>query len=279
MSKDLFGTVVVDRQMADDDLWLCESFSRGQAWMDLLLLANDRPRLLKVRGVDVQLKTGQVGRSVVALAERWHWSREKTRSFLEQLQDARKITYRMDNVATVITVIDYEVFNGAARTEPGAEPTADRTAESLTEPGAEPTQNCRTVELGKENSGTGEGAREVLAVLPTEAEVRDWASLSGVDPDYAAAKWADTNEKHRWLDRGQLVDWRKRWLRFWTADREGWFAKKNSAARAGLAYGGNRSGRVEGGPPAPVAKPALSLAAMRGGPPGPAVGKAAVGAN
>ena len=71
MSKGLFGTVVVDRQTAEDDLWLCEPFSRGQAWLDLTLLANDEPRTLMVRGVAVRLEKGQVGRSVVNLAERW----------------------------------------------------------------------------------------------------------------------------------------------------------------------------------------------------------------
>jgi hypothetical protein len=111
MSTNLFGTVVVDRQTASDDLWLCEPFSRGQAWLDLTLLANDEARTVRVRGVEVRLEKCQVGRSVLNLAMRWQWSREKTRQFLSVLRDKRKITFKMDNVATVITVIDYCVFN------------------------------------------------------------------------------------------------------------------------------------------------------------------------
>ncbi len=141
MSKNLFGTVVVDRQTADDDLWLCEPFSRGQAWLDLTLLANDEPRTLMVRGVAVRLEKGQVGRSVVNLADRWQWSREKTRAFLEDLRDRRKITYKMNNVATVITVLDYGVFNREKHHDQTPEPTATQTAE----PSAEPTQNIGTV--------------------------------------------------------------------------------------------------------------------------------------
>lgn len=155
MSKGLFGTVVVDRQTAEDDLWLCEPFSRGQAWLDLTLLANDEPRTLMVRGVAVRLEKGQVGRSVVNLADRWQWSREKTRAFLEDLRDRRKITYKMDNVATVITVLDYGVFNREKIHDQTPEPTADQTAE----PSAEPTQNSGTVEQGNQNMGTGEATR------------------------------------------------------------------------------------------------------------------------
>ena len=52
MSKNSLETVVVDRQTADDDLWLCEPFSRGQAWLDLTLRWRTTSRAqLMVRGV------------------------------------------------------------------------------------------------------------------------------------------------------------------------------------------------------------------------------------
>ncbi len=77
--------------------------------------------------------------------------------------------------------------------------------------------------------------REDLALfseIPSEAEVRTWAGMSGVDPDYAAAKWADTNEKSAWLYQGRLIDWKARWLRFWNSDREAFQKKRRAAAPA-----------------------------------------------
>ena len=80
MSK-LHGKLVIDRQLADDDLWLAEPFSRAQALFDLSLLANDTDRETRSRGIPVCLSRGQVGRSVSSLAERWQWSKDKTRRF------------------------------------------------------------------------------------------------------------------------------------------------------------------------------------------------------
>lgn len=186
MSKGLFGTVVVDRQTAEDDLWLCEPFSRGQAWLDLTLLANDEPRTLMVRGVAVRLEKGQVGRSVVNLADRWQWSREKTRAFLEDLRDRRKITYKMDNVATVITVLDYGVFNREKIHDQTPEPTADQTAE----PSAEPTQNSGTVEQGNQNMGTGEAAPAPKNAVSLETALARFAGLnSGYSEAEIKAAW------------------------------------------------------------------------------------------
>jgi hypothetical protein len=174
MTKDFSGApVVIDRQFASDDLWFCEPFSRGQAWLDLWLLANDDFRTIVVRGVTVNLKPGQVGWSVIKLSERWQWSREKTRAFVEQLRDLRKISYKMNNVATVITLLDYSVLN--KKTTPI--PTAESTAETIAVSTAEPTQNRGTGEQGNGNRGTGEGGSppDSKSSVPSEEEVLAFA--------------------------------------------------------------------------------------------------------
>gem|GEM_PF-1470626 len=86
--------------------------------------------------------------------------------------------------------------------------------------------------LGKGKEGKGKEGRESTrtdAEIPSIDEVKTWADMSAVEPDYAAAKWADTNEKHGWIVNSRLIDWRQRWLRFWIADREKWYAKKSGA--------------------------------------------------
>jgi hypothetical protein len=247
MSKNLFGTVVVDRQTADDDLWLCEPFSRGQAWLDLTLLANDKPRTLMVRGVTVRLEKGQVGRSVVNLAERWQWSREKTRAFLEDLRDRRKITYKMDNVATVITVLDYSVFNREITHDQTPEPTADQTAE----PRAEPTQN----------TGTGEGAPTPKNSVSLEKALERFADLdSGYSEAEIKAAWHELTAgavDGNWMTGRPLrpvADWRS------ALESELWkrrqiFGEKNPALGS--------AERQTGEPPSPVKSNAVTLSEMR----------------
>lgn len=62
--------------MIDSPLWLNEPFTKGQAWVDLILMASrqdsDDP--------------GAVCCSVLYLANRWKWSHGKVRRFLERLK-------------------------------------------------------------------------------------------------------------------------------------------------------------------------------------------------
>jgi hypothetical protein len=91
----------------------------------------------------------------------------------------------MDNVATVITVLDYGVFNREKVHDQIPEPTADQTAE----PSAEPTQNIGTLEQGNQNMGTGEAATPKNAVSLEKALER-FASLdSGYSEAEIKAAW------------------------------------------------------------------------------------------
>jgi hypothetical protein len=191
MSNRVFGAVVLDRQIIYDDFWLMEPFSRGQAWLDLILLANDDDRDTKSRGVDVHLKRGQVGRSVKSLAERWQWSYKKVDRFLEDLRDARKVSLHQNNVGTVITIIDYDVLFAALKDERNAGQTGEQNASQGTQNDA---QNAdRTPESEKpqnQNLRTGEGDPRVNNA-PSAEEAAAWFEKhpSGYTREEIIAAW------------------------------------------------------------------------------------------
>jgi hypothetical protein len=86
---------------------------------------------------------------------------------------------------------------------------------------------------GKEKKGKERVREDALAPedesfsgeLPSEAEVRDWAVMAGVDPEFAAQKWSATNENHGWVKNGRVIEWRGRFKRFWEEDRAGWLRR------------------------------------------------------
>lgn len=103
-------------------LWQDEPFTRGQAWVDLLMLANHKDGYIRIRGNKIPVKRGQVGWSVARLAERWKWSRWKVQHFLDELQDEQQIQQQKNNVSSLITLVNYEKYQET----PTAEPTADQ---------------------------------------------------------------------------------------------------------------------------------------------------------
>ena len=60
-----------------------KTFSRGQAWIDLLLLAKFRDgSFYQPERKSGRRKKGHVYRSISSLADRWGWSRKKVDHFL-----------------------------------------------------------------------------------------------------------------------------------------------------------------------------------------------------
>jgi len=105
---------VVDRALLMSDRWLSEPFTRGQAWVDLFGLANFADGFIRVRGIRITVKRGQIGWSQIKLADRWKWSRNKVRRYLEELEEdgdiVRETIQQKDKLTSLITVVKYEEY-------------------------------------------------------------------------------------------------------------------------------------------------------------------------
>jgi hypothetical protein len=110
------GWIKLYRQLVNNDLWLSEPFSRGQAWVDLLLIANHTSGVIRRRGIKITVKRGQVGYSQDTLANRWGWSKNKVRRFLCTLYTEKQITLETElkniSISTLITITNYETYQG-----------------------------------------------------------------------------------------------------------------------------------------------------------------------
>ena len=104
------GWIQLHRQLLDHPLWTCEPFTRGQAWVDLLLLANHKDSFFYKRNIKISVKRGQLARSEVELADRWSWSRSKVRKFINDLEKEQQVIQQKSNVTQLVTIIKYEDY-------------------------------------------------------------------------------------------------------------------------------------------------------------------------
>lgn len=79
--------IKLDRGLKKNSLWLEKPFSKGQAWVDLLLLAQGIDKEKEYRGKIQSMKPGVVYTSILYLSDRWGWYRSKVYRFLENLID------------------------------------------------------------------------------------------------------------------------------------------------------------------------------------------------
>ncbi|MCK4454463.1 hypothetical protein KAU51_03975 [Candidatus Parcubacteria bacterium] len=117
MSKPETNYFYVNRELLNSRRWLSEPFSRGQAWIDLFGLAQHSRGFFRVRGIRVEVGRGQLAYSQLTLAKRWQWSRSKVKRFLNELETRQDIRQQNNTVTTVITVLNYDKWQGSDTTD------------------------------------------------------------------------------------------------------------------------------------------------------------------
>lgn len=102
------GWISLHRQIQHHWLWEDKPFSKGQAWIDLLLLANHEDSKFLLGNSIVSAKRGEVITSELKLMSRWGWSKTKVRSFLGLLEKDGMIEKNSDNKKTALKILNYE---------------------------------------------------------------------------------------------------------------------------------------------------------------------------
>lgn len=178
------------KRALDIDLFADEPSNRRSAYTDLWRWANDRDRVFAIRGQRVSLRRGQLAYSMLTLAERWRWSREKVQAVLTEFQNLGLITFTTSKLTTTITVLDYDIYNPCTSVLDAEKDTESSNAsdngtsnESGIESGNAP-DNGTSTEGGREKEEGRRGnarAREEAPlvegrIVPTDAEVSEFCA-------------------------------------------------------------------------------------------------------
>ena len=111
------GWIKLDRKILDSGIWKGERFTKGQAWVDLLLLANHKDSKEIYRGSLKTFKKGCVYRSKDWLSKRWGWTWRTTDRFLKMLERDNMVTVNCTKHDTTITLVNWESYQGKGRTD------------------------------------------------------------------------------------------------------------------------------------------------------------------
>ena len=153
------GYIKLYRQLLNNDLWKDKPFTKGQAWVDLLLKANYADKTCKIKGKTITIKRGQLLRSTDQLASDWGWSRGKVMRFVRELERTGNGTANGTAYGTLITIENYETFQGertANRTGNGtANGTGDKNFKEYKEIGGKTPPSRAQVSKYVEEMGYG----------------------------------------------------------------------------------------------------------------------------
>lgn len=104
------GWIKIDRSILDHWIYKKGKFDKCHAWIDLLLIADHKDHKNPYKGEVVTYKRGSVNISILALSQRWGWSREKTKRFLNELENDGMLRVNATRNRTTITLVNYGVY-------------------------------------------------------------------------------------------------------------------------------------------------------------------------
>lgn len=249
------GWIKLHRKITEHPDYLGETFTRMQAWIDLLLTANYRDGFIRVRGIAVPVKRGQIATSSLSLAKRWMWSRGKVHRYLNELETSKQIEQQNSNVITLISIVKYDSFQLDDTANDSADCYADETADgqqtdTSKEYKEEQEDNTRTHTVIDSNKG-GAGGNVVVSIDSVEPmnveamELIDW--IARTYPELAAKKHPLTCRQVEWLLRKHSAEDIRR-IVAQVADNKRTTEKENVYCRVVTFF---RYDRSDGNPEAP----------------------------
>lgn len=120
------GWVKLHRSLANHELWLSEKFTKGQAWVDLLMLANHTSATIFIRGNEICITRGQLCWSQENLGLRWRWHRATVSRYLRMLELRGMLHVSINALTSIITILNYDRLQSNVATQPPTDCTTER---------------------------------------------------------------------------------------------------------------------------------------------------------
>lgn len=104
------GWISIHRKIKDNWIWNDKPFSKGQAWIDILLRVNHASSKVNIGNQMIELKPGQTIWSILDMSNEWGWSKTKVSNFLKLLENENNISQKRTTKYTLITVEKWEMY-------------------------------------------------------------------------------------------------------------------------------------------------------------------------
>lgn len=105
--------IQIDRKLFNHFLWTENRvWSKFEAWIDLIQLVSYTEKNERIiNGVLITWGRGEFPVSYSFLSQRWNWSAQRTRGYMQLLKNNKQVNTRTTSVATILTLCNYDQYN------------------------------------------------------------------------------------------------------------------------------------------------------------------------
>lgn len=204
------------RQIRKHWIWKDKPFSKGQAWVDLLLRAhhNKEPYALPVGNEIVMLNQGELFSSDLQLADDWGWSRKKVLGYIELLRKEGMLSKKGTPKGTTYCIVNYADWKDKVQQK------GQRGDNAGTTKGHK--QECIKNDKNEKNELNNNTDKEKLikkksTFIPEDYKLTDEHIAIALQAGYPENKIADEFEYFHdyWMNRSDTKAKKVNWLKTW----------------------------------------------------------------
>ena len=104
------GWIKLHRSITQSWVWSDKPYTKGQAWIDILMMVNHTDTKILVGNEIVDVERGQKLWSILEMSKRWGWSRKKVSNFLNRLETDSMLAQNRTSKYTMVTVVNYDLY-------------------------------------------------------------------------------------------------------------------------------------------------------------------------
>lgn len=212
-----------------EDHWMFKekrTFSKFEAWIDLLMMVNHKENKVLLGNELITVGRGQKITSIRQLCDRWSWSNNKVKNFLELLKSDGMLNVESDTKKTVLTIVKYDLYQNqnlekrqqgdseASRTHHDGDTNASRTHTNNNDNNVNKANNenndsrqKQIDELFEMHSNLGYGAAGASAYAAFTKYLDEGFTTGMIERAYRIA--ANSNNKRQSYINGIFGKWKK----------------------------------------------------------------------
>ena len=170
------GWISIYRKITENPLYFSEPFTRMQAWIDMIIIANHKESFFYVRGNKVTVKRGEIGYSQQSLAVRWQWSRGKVVRFLNEMEKSGMIVQQKNSVNNIISIVKYADYQQGGTTDSATDGQQTVQQTDINNNDNNDNNDNKSKEAPKNNNSTSDKIEVYLSLVPENwrASVKTW---------------------------------------------------------------------------------------------------------
>lgn len=197
------GWIKLYRDITDHWIWEDKPFDKRSAWIDLILMANHKDNKFVFGNELTEVKRGSFITSVRKLCDKWGWSNTKVTSFLQVLKNDNMIDYLSDTKKTVVTIVNYGLYQDINDTE-----TTQKRHENDTETTQKHTnKNDKNVKNDKNEKDIADKPQTQKFTPPTLEEIKDYCIERNNNVD--AERFINFYQAKGWMvGKNKMKDWK-----------------------------------------------------------------------